>query len=180
MAAFNHNLFNLQLLMESGGLVLWLILAASILMWTLIAERYVFVYWVYPKQVQSSVTEWQHRTEHHSWMAQQIRAGMLAFARTSLQQHLMLIKTLTVALPMLGLLGTVHGMIQTFDVLSVFGTSNVRGMAGGISIALITTMAGLLTALSGLYFSAELEQRVTRSVQDMAEQLTRDEQRYIK
>ena len=76
---------------------------------------------------------------------------------------------------MLGLLGTVDGMIQTFDVLTVFGTGNARGMAGGISIALITTMAGLLTALSGLYFSTELETRVAREVDLMSDQLKRDE-----
>ena len=86
----------------------------------------------------------------------------------------MLIKTLTMALPMLGLLGTVHGMIQTFDVMTVFGTGNTRGMAGGISIALITTMGGLLTALSGLYFSTQLQQRVTRTVDNVADALRRD------
>lgn len=54
-------------------------------------------------------------------------------------------------------------------------TGNARGMAGGISIALITTMAGLLTALSGLYFSTELETRVAREVDLMSDQLKRDE-----
>ena len=86
----------------------------------------------------------------------------------------MSIKTLIVALPMLGLLGTVDGMIQTFDVLTVFGTGNARGMAGGISVALITTMGGLLAALSGMYFSTQLEQRVARSVDNVADALRRD------
>jgi biopolymer transport protein ExbB len=86
----------------------------------------------------------------------------------------MSIRTLIVALPMLGLLGTVDGMIQTFDVLTVFGTGNARGMAGGISIALITTMGGLLAALSGMYFSTQLEQRVAREVDNVADALRRD------
>lgn len=161
--------------MESGGLVLWLILFASILMWTLIAERYLFVYRVHPQSVKNMVSEWQQRTDRQSWMALQIRAGMIAQVRASLKRYLMFIKTLTAALPMLGLLGTVDGMIQTFDVLTVFGTGNARGMAGGISVALITTMAGLLTALSGLYFSTELETRVSREVDLMSDQLKRDE-----
>lgn len=160
--------------MESGGLVLWLILIASVVMWTLIAERYVYVYFVHPKQVDECVDEWHQRTERRSWTAQQIRNGLISEVGLGLKQHLILIKTLTVALPMLGLLGTVDGMIQTFDVLSVFGTGNARGMAGGISIALITTMAGLLTALSGLYFSTELEGRSKRLVEKLADQLTRD------
>jgi biopolymer transport protein ExbB len=78
------------------------------------------------------------------------------------------------ALPMLGLLGTVSGMIQTFDVMTVFGTGNARGMAGGISVALITTMGGLLTALSGLYFSTQLTQRAEREVDKVADALRRE------
>jgi biopolymer transport protein ExbB len=175
MTALNNNLFNIQVLMESGGTVLWLILLASIVMWTLIAERYLFVYRVHPQSVKQLVSEWQQRVERRSWSAMQIRAGMIAQSRASLRRYLMFIKTLTAALPMLGLLGTVDGMIQTFDVLTVFGTGNARGMAGGISIALITTMGGLLTALSGLYFSTELEGRVTHAVDQMSDQLKRDE-----
>ena len=50
-------------------------------------------------------------------------------------------------------------MIKVFEVITVFGTGNTRGMASGISEALVTTMAGLFTALSGLYFVADLESR---------------------
>lgn len=175
MATLGHNLFNIQVLMESGGFVLWVILFASILMWTLIAERYLFFYFFHTKQVGELEKEWQQREEHTSWSAHQIRAGMISATKANLKRYLMFIKTLTVALPMLGLLGTVDGMIQTFDVLTVFGTGNARGMAGGISVALITTMAGLLTALSGLYFSTELEQRVQREVDNVADRLICDD-----
>ena len=175
MTTFSNNLFSIQLLMESGGLVLWLILFASILMWALIAERYLFVYWIHPKSVTILLAKWQQRSERQSWAAQQVRVGMIAQSRASLKRYLMFIKTLTGALPMLGLLGTVDGMIQTFDVLSVFGTGNARGMAGGVLVGLITTMAGLLTALSGLYFSTELESRMSRAAENVADQLRRDE-----
>lgn len=175
MTALNNTFFNIQVLMESGGTVLWLILFASILMWTLIAERYLFIYRTHPQTAKDMVAKWQQRAERRSWTALEIRAGMIARSRAALKRYLMFIKTLTAALPMLGLLGTVDGMIQTFDVLTVFGTGNARGMAGGISIALITTMAGLLTALSGLYFSTELELRVRREVDQVSDQLKRDE-----
>lgn len=168
------NLFQIQLLMESGGIVLWLILLASVIMWTLIIERYVFLFLMHPKEKQKLIAHWQQRTDRSSWYAEQIRLGLIAESRISLERYLVLIKTLTMALPMLGLLGTVHGMIQTFDVMTIFGTGNTRGMAGGISIALITTMGGLLTALSGLYFSTQLQQRVTRTVDNVADALRRD------
>lgn len=160
--------------MESGGTVLWLILLASILMWTLIIERYVFIWFLHPREVRKMMDEWHQRQDLSSWYAQQIRQGMIAESRVMLERFLILIRTLTVALPMLGLLGTVNGMIQTFDVMTVFGTGNTRGMAGGISVALITTMGGLLTALSGLYFITQLEQRVAREVNNVADALRRD------
>jgi len=174
MEALTNNLFNIQLLLESGGLVLWAILIASVVMWTLILERYVFVYLTHPKEVKTLIANWQQRSDRNSWYASQIRQGMISESTASLKQYLMSIRTLIAALPMLGLLGTVDGMIQTFDVLTVFGTGNARGMAGGISVALITTMGGLLAALSGMYFSAQLEQRVSRSVDNVADALRRD------
>ena len=174
MEALANNLFNIELLLESGGLVLWLILLTSLLMWTLIIERYLFVYLIYPSQVKKLIADWQQRADKGSWYAHQIRHGMIAESSMLLKRYLMSIKTLIVALPMLGLLGTVGGMIQTFDVLTVFGTGNARGMAGGISVALITTMGGLLAALSGMYFSTQLEQRVARSVDNVADALRRD------
>lgn len=169
-----NSLFHVELFLESGGTVLWVILLASILMWTLIIERYVFVYWIHPKQVKKIVQEWSQRQDRRSWYAQQIRRGLIAAQAGKLEQHLLLIKTLIVALPMLGLLGTVDGMIQTFDVMTVHGTGNARGMAGGISIALITTMGGLLTSLSGLYFSTQLEQKIARQGDNIADALRWD------
>ncbi|WP_273149431.1 MotA/TolQ/ExbB proton channel family protein [Methylophaga thiooxydans] len=174
MDSLTDSLFRIQLLMESGGFVLWLILLVSILMWSLIIERYLFVYIQHPRSVKSMIDEWRQRQDRTSWYAQQIRQGMIAKNRVSLQRYLMSIRTLTAALPMLGLLGTVNGMIQVFDVMTVFGTGNTRGMAGGISVALITTMGGLLTALSGLYFSTQLTQTVSRKVDNVADALRRE------
>ncbi|MFT7414013.1 MAG: biopolymer transport protein ExbB [Methylophagaceae bacterium] len=174
METLTNNLFNIQLLLESGGLVLWAILIASVVMWTMIIERYFFVYFIHPSLIKRSLATWQGRTDRRSWYAQQIRQGMIAESSASLKHYLMSIRTLIAALPMLGLLGTVDGMIQTFDVLTVFGTGNAQGMAGGISVALITTMGGLLAALSGMYFSTQLEQRVRRAEDTLADVLRRD------
>jgi biopolymer transport protein ExbB len=134
-------------------------------MWALIVERYYFLLVLHPIHLQQLMEAWQQRQERRSWYAQRIREGMIAEVSSNLRRFLLPIKTLTAVLPMLGLLGTVIGMIQVFDVITVFGTGNTRGFAGGISIALITTMAGLVTALSGLYFSANLEHRVARTIE---------------
>ncbi|HAQ50750.1 MAG TPA: biopolymer transporter ExbB [Gammaproteobacteria bacterium] len=158
--------------MESGGAILWLIVMTSTVMWLLIVERYLYYYQMYPKLTEEALHTWRQRREHTSWIAQQIRQGLIGEIQQRLSHSLLMIKTLTILLPLLGLLGTVEGMIQTFDVLSVFGSGNTRGLAGGISVALFTTMAGLLTALSGLYFSSELTERNQRLTQALADKLT--------
>ena len=61
--------------------------------------------------------------------------------------------------PLLGLLGTVEGMITTFEVISQFGTGNARAMASGISEALISTQTGLVVAVPGLILGNFLNRR---------------------
>lgn len=83
----------------------------------------------------------------------------VAWLNRRLDGHLSLIGVLAAVAPLLGLLGTVTGMIATFDVLAIFGTGNARGMACGISEALITTQTGLLVAIPGLYMHGYLTRR---------------------
>eukprot|EP00831_Metopus_contortus_P003851 TRINITY_DN11415_c0_g2_i1.p10 TRINITY_DN11415_c0_g2~~TRINITY_DN11415_c0_g2_i1.p10 ORF type:complete len:207 (-),score=43.22 TRINITY_DN11415_c0_g2_i1:1082-1702(-) len=64
--------------------------------------------------------------------------------------------------PLLGLLGTVTGMITTFDVISQFGTGNARALASGISEALVTTQSGLVVAVPGLLLGGFLFQRARK------------------
>lgn len=61
--------------------------------------------------------------------------------------------------PFLGLLGTLCGMIDTFEIIAVFGTGRARPMASGISEALISTQTGLLVAVPGLVLGALLKRR---------------------
>lgn len=61
--------------------------------------------------------------------------------------------------PLLGLLGTVMGMISTFEVISMYGTGNARALASGISEALITTETGLIIAVPGLFFVSFLSRQ---------------------
>lgn len=85
-----------------------------------------------------------------------------------LDRHLALIGALAAAAPLLGLLGTVVGMITTFDIIAVYGTGNARAMAGGISEALITTQTGLLVAIPGLYMKHFLARRAENLKQQVA------------
>jgi len=163
--------YDVSELLASGGPVLWVILVATFLMWTLIVERYIYLFLQFPRKRKSIINTWQVSQPRDTWQATQVRKDMVVEANENLTDYLLVIRTLTQLLPVLGLLGTVEGMIQTFNVLSVFGTGNARGLAYGISQALITTMAGLVAALSGLYFSANLTQRTERETQRLTNDL---------
>ena len=83
-----------------------------------------------------------------------------------------MVKSLVAVCPLLGLLGTVTGMIEVFDVMAIAGSGNVRAMAAGVSKATIPTMAGMVAALSGLYFSVSMERFAQRETERVADLLT--------
>ena len=149
---------------EAGGDVLWAILAVTTLMWTFIIERLWFFQSVLPKRVEAVQQTWDARADTTSWFAKRVRDQLISEVSIEAHQFLLFIKTLMAVLPLLGLLGTVTGMIQVFDVMAITGTGNARLMAGGVSAATIPTMSGLVAALSGLYLATYLEQRADAEV----------------
>jgi len=161
----------IQQFIDTGGVILWGILAVTLLLWMLIAERYWFSKLIYPRRVRVWVSEWQARAECSSWYAHRIREAMIAEARDQLNKTVLLIKSLIAICPLFGLLGTVTGMIEVFDVMAIDGTSNARAMASGVSRATIPTMAGMVVALSGLYFGVRLTRIVERETGRLADAL---------
>lgn len=143
----------------TGGYVLWAIFIVSILLWTLIIERYVYLKVIYPKELGRVVAAWRTRADMTTWFAQKVRDALLSDLSLRLSRSLMFIRSLIAICPLLGLLGTVTGMINVFDVMAVQGTPNPRAMAAGVSMATIPTMAGLVVALSSLFFSVRLRQQ---------------------
>ena len=79
------------------------------------------------------------------------------------------IKFLAAVAPLLGLLGTVIGMIETFQAITVFGTGDQKQMAGGISQALVTTMLGLIFAAPLLAMYTLLSEKVSEILQEIEE-----------
>jgi len=90
-----------------------------------------------------------------------------------LGRYLNTLGTIASVAPLLGLLGTVFGMIDIFGVIMNAGTGNAGLLAGGISSALLTTAAGLSVAIPTLLFHRFLESRVDRIALDMEEQALR-------
>ncbi len=159
-------------LIDAGGTVLWLIMLLSILLWTLIVERFLFIRLTYPHLRRQWITDWKTRADKQSWQSHSIRAYYIAQAKMELGKTVIIIKTLITLCPLLGLLGTVTGMIETFDVMAVLGTGNARAMANGVSEATVTTMAGMVVAISCLYFSKRIEDQVEEESRHLSDLLT--------
>ena len=160
--------------MERGGDVLFMILAVTFIMWVLIIERLWYFTLEYGKQKQRVVDAWEQRRERKSWYAHKIRAAMISEVRNNLTSGIPLIKTLVAVCPLVGLLGTVTGMIEVFDVMASQGSSNARAMAAGVSKATIPTMAGMVAALSGVFLSTYIERRAARESEGLEDSLTMD------
>ena len=147
---------------ELGGNVLLAIAALTAAMWTLIIERVFYFQTTHQSEKKRVQALWNARSDHSSWHAHQIRRMLLSEVKLSLHRGLGPIKTAVALCPMLGLLGTVTGMIEVFDVMANAGSGNARGMAAGVSKATLPTMAGMVAAISGMLFSIQLE-RFARS-----------------
>ena len=163
---------SLQVFLETGGLVLLLIGINIFGMWTLIFERVWFFQLRYGKDKTAALNQWHERSERQSWTAQQIRTATISVTREALNHRLSLIQTLIAICPLLGLLGTVTGMIEVFSSMSLFGTGNARNMAAGVSKATIPTMAGMVGALSGLFAITYLQRFAQRESELIEDGLT--------
>jgi biopolymer transport protein ExbB len=164
-------ILDVQAFMETGGGVLTVIGIVLLVMWTLMLERFWYYSRIFPGESEKVQRAWQSREDHSSWDAHQIRRLMVSELRMQLEAGLPYIRVLVALCPLLGLLGTVSGMIEVFDVMAIAGSGNAKAMAGGVSKATIPTMAGMVAALSGLVLSARLEQFASDEGERLADRL---------
>ncbi len=167
-------LWRLPDFLDSGGWVLWTILGATVLLWTLMLERLWYLSLVFPRRAEGYCDGWQARGERRSAAARHIRTAWLAQAQAQLNRYLPMVRVLIALCPLLGLLGTVSGMIQVFDVMALSGNGNPRAMAAGVSRATVPTMAGMVIAISGLFCLARLDQQSRRALQRLSDRLQHD------
>lgn len=163
--------FALAEFMQQGGQVLWWLAAVVALCWLLVIERVIYLMWSFPRQRKVWIAQWHQRDDHHSWYAHAIRDRWVSEAHIALHQYLNLIKVLVAICPMLGLLGTVTGMISVFDVMATQGSSQPQLMASGISLATLPTMAGMVAALAGMFVHARLVKVCSLSAMNLEKSL---------
>jgi biopolymer transport protein ExbB len=160
--------------MNLGGPVLRWIAITIFLMWMLIIERLLYFRTTMKASAAELKQTWEARAERKSWHAHQIREGMISRFEQATLGPIPMIQTLIALCPLLGLLGTVTGMIRVFEVMALSGSGNVRAMAAGVSQATVPTMAGMVGALSGVLLVTLLSRRATRESEFLADSLTMD------
>ncbi|MEO1339178.1 MAG: MotA/TolQ/ExbB proton channel family protein, partial [Myxococcota bacterium] len=174
----------------AGGFFVWPILAVGLLGIVLVSERfwYFFARPVHPERIDRVTASLQHGdvsgarthlkgratdldrvlgTGIDTFQAprvarEQALETALLKEEPALERGVSLLGAVAGLAPLLGLLGTVTGMISTFDVISTFGTGNPRLLSQGISIALITTQLGLIVAVPAMLAHAWVTRAVAR------------------
>jgi biopolymer transport protein ExbB len=143
-------------------------------MWTLIFERLYYFTASWKTDRDHVMQSWEGRSVRRSWNAKQIRMKLLSSSRELINDNMNVISTCVALCPLLGLLGTVTGMIEVFNVMAVTGGGDAKSMAGGVERSTIPTMAGMVAALSGLFANTYLQRIAAREQQFLEDQLTSD------
>lgn len=162
------------LFMERGGDVLYALLLVIFLLWLFILERIVFFSFTYRPQLNVAVSEWEGRNERTSWHAHQVREDLTSQVRMALENNMTTIKMLVGLCPLFGLLGTVTGMIEVFDIMAFLGSGSPKAMASGISKATIPTMAGMVGAITGVFALSLLQRYIQRQKAQLEDKMTFD------
>lgn len=186
-------------LIKAGGWVMWPILLASVIAMAIVVERFWSLQRkrIAPDNLVAQVWQWLRGGQLDDARLQALRAGSplgrvlaaglvnrrhdRAIIRESieeagrlvafeLERYLNTLGTIAAVSPLLGLLGTVFGMIQMFSALKTAGAGDPAELAGGIGQALITTAAGLLVAIPALYFYRYFRGRVDALVITMEQE----------
>jgi len=157
--------------MELGGDVLFVIGFLTLFMWILIVERLVYLRFGHKRLSANAQQMWEAREDHKSWNAHQIRTRLISQVSSEVERNIPLIQTCVALCPLLGLLGTVTGMVEVFEVMAISGSGNPRSMAGGVSKATRPTMAGMVAALSGVAMATYLQRKAGRERELLADHL---------
>ncbi len=155
--------------MQRGGDVLWGILVLTIILWWFVLERGWYFFSGFSADRDARLQQWFDRPERSSWYANYERDRLISELECLMMKNMLVIPTFIALLPLMGLLGTVTGMIQVFDVMANLGSGNPRAMANGVSAATLPTMSGMLVAIIAIPFWTLLDRRYKSEVAKLRE-----------
>jgi biopolymer transport protein ExbB len=157
---------------ELGGPIVDWIFATCVIMWCIAIERFWYFNRILPRDTASALGEWRERTEHTSWKSRQIRKALISRLNAGMSANVQVLRVLVPMSPLLGLLGTVSGMLNVFDSMAARGSADARSMANGVSEAMICTLTGLAVSISGLYPVFYFKRKVRLETERLADKFT--------
>jgi len=131
-----------------GGPVVLILFLISIFLFILIAAKFKYLFFDIAL-VQAEYKKSLSTIKNDEYLLLNV-ASLKCDYKTIINKDFYMIQTLIALCPVLGLLGTVTGMIEVFDVVSFFGTGNARALASGITKATLPTMTGMAISILGL------------------------------
>ncbi|MDX1293091.1 MAG: MotA/TolQ/ExbB proton channel family protein [Hyphomonas sp.] len=147
--------------------MLLVIMLATFFMWGLILERVFYFRFAHKQVAADAIAEWRSRSDRKSTLAHWVKDKLVSEVRMKAEQNVQLTKAMVALAPLLGLLGTVTGMVAVFDIMAITSGADAKAMSAGVSRATIPTMAGMVASLSGILFTSGMDRRVNRSVQQV-------------
>ena len=157
-----------DLVAGGGPWVVW-IFASGVVLWTIVLERYWYFSRILPREAERMLAQWRARADHKSWCARAIRQAMISKLNAGMSSNLTLLRVLVPLSPLLGLIGTVSGMLNVFESMALRGTADARTMANGVSEAMICTLTGLAVSITGLYPVYYFNSRTRRETELLAD-----------
>jgi biopolymer transport protein ExbB len=162
----------LHMMRQLGGPIVDWIFATCVTMWCIVIERFWYFNRILPQQTAASLQMWRERSEHTSWLARQIRKALISRLNAGMSANVQVLRVLIPMSPLLGLLGTVSGMLNVFDSMAARGSADARSMANGVSEAMICTLTGLAVSISGLYPVFYFKRKVRLETERLADKFT--------
>jgi len=144
------DLTSVQQLFAAGGGVLIVLVVTAFVLWSLLLVKVWALKVEFPKLLHMA----QQNMSQYQLTQQMLKAQML------LNHSMGLIRTTINVCPLLGLTGTVVGMIEIFDVISHSGVANAQTMAAAVARAILPTMAGMVIAISAMFLFVYLQRLV--------------------
>jgi biopolymer transport protein ExbB len=162
----------LQEMRHLGGPVVIWIFIACVIMWAIVLERIWHFRKVLPLESAKLIAVWKQRVNKRTWASRQIRAAMISRLNAGMNRNQQMLRVLVPMCPLLGLVGTVSGMLSVFDSMAALGSADARSMATGVSEAMICTLTGLAVSISGLYPVYYFKRKARHETELLADRFT--------
>ena len=163
----------LEELFIKGGPVLYLLFFISFLISYILVKKYIFIFTNKNKWSGEKLDNFIIKNPPENINLKYVEKTFISEMKRTSNENIKLLDGLIGMCPMIGLLGTVYGMIEVFEVLSFLGTGNPRAMSSGVAKATIPTMASMVITIISLYFRQDITGRISNFSSNLMQDLKR-------